>query len=153
MRILLFVLSFFVSAVSYAQEPYNLRVLEVVDGDTVRIEAPFLPKELKPFLLLRIRGVDTPEQGRRARCSRENMASLQAKIFAEQEISNGKQVRVIIASWDKYGGRVLGDVIIDGIKLSDKIVAHGYGVRYTGRGTKKDWCRLKKLFYVWLEFS
>lgn len=140
MRILLFVLSFFYVTVASAQEPYSLRVLEVIDGDTVRIEAPFLPKELKPYLLLRIYGIDTPEKGQRAKCRRENMASLQAKLFAEQEISNGKMIRVIIKSWDKYGGRILGDVVIDGIKLSDKIIAQGYGVRYKGKGPKKDWC-------------
>lgn len=140
MRTLLLILSFFYVTVATAQEPYNLRVLGVVDGDTVRIEAPFLPKELKPYLLLRVYGVDTPEKGRLAKCSRENIASLQAKLFVEQEISNGKMIRIVIKSWDKYGGRILGDVIIDGIPLSKKIVAQGYGVPYKGKGKKKDWC-------------
>jgi endonuclease YncB( thermonuclease family) len=141
MRILFtFIFAILFSATTYAQEQYNLRVLGVVDGDTVRIEAPFLPKELKPYLLLRVYGVDTPEKGARARCSEENMASLKAKLFVEQEISYGKMIRVVIRSWDKYGGRILGDVIIDGIPLSQKLIAQKYAVKYKGKGKKKDWC-------------
>jgi endonuclease YncB( thermonuclease family) len=39
----------------------------------------------------------------------------------------------------KYGGRVLGDVIIDGEPLSKKLIASGYAIPYDG-GTKKSWC-------------
>ena len=46
---------------SAAANPYDYRVIRVLDGDTVEFDAPFLPKELKQVLKLRIEGVDTPE--------------------------------------------------------------------------------------------
>ena len=134
-----FLLSFFFVSTTNAEQ-YSFKVLRVVDGDTVEIEAPFLPKELKQSLLLRINGVHVPEKGTRAKCPEENMASLRAKLFVEQEISNGKNVLILIRSWDKYGGRILGDVLIDGIPLSQKLLSRKYAVPYNGRGKKKDWC-------------
>ena len=131
---------FFVSSVS--AEQYSFRVLRVIDGDTVQIDAPFLPKELHQTLLVRINGVDTPEKGKRARCDYEDKLSQQAKLFVELELRNAKSVLVQLKGWDKYGGRVLGDIIIDGIPLSKKLVAQNYAVPYFGKGKKKDWCQL-----------
>ena len=47
-------------------------VLRVVDGDSIKISAPFLPHPLPSTLILRLRGVDTPEVGWRASCSEES---------------------------------------------------------------------------------
>jgi endonuclease YncB( thermonuclease family) len=123
-------------------ELYSFKVLRVIDGDTVQIDAPFLPKELHQTILIRIHGVDTPEKGNRAKCDYENKLSQQAKLFVELELRSAKNVLVQLKSWDKYGGRVLGDLIIDGIPLSKKLVAQNYAVPYFGKGKKKDWCQL-----------
>jgi micrococcal nuclease len=119
---------------------YDYKVLRTIDGDTVEFAANFLPEPLKPKLSLRILGIDTPEKGPRAQCSDENMKSLKAKLFTEQEINNAKDVKIFIKEWDKYGGRVLGDVILDGKPLSQKLIESGYAVAYDG-GKKGDWCR------------
>ncbi len=66
--------------------PYDYQILRVIDGDTVEFEADFLPGALKQKLSLRVYGVDTPEKGPRAHCSDENLKSLNAKLFTEQEI-------------------------------------------------------------------
>lgn len=130
---------FFTSIANADQYPF--KVLRVVDGDTVQIDAPFLPKELKQTLLVRIYGIDTPEKGHRARCDFEDKLSQQAKLFVEIELRNAKNVMVQIRGWDKYGGRILGDLIIDGIPLSKKLIAQNYAVPYFGKGRKKDWCQ------------
>ena len=91
---------------------------------------------------MRIHGVDTPEKGKRARCDYEDKLSQQAKLFVELELRNAKNVLVQLKTWDKYGGRVLGDIIIDGIPLSKKLIAQNYAVSYFGKGKKKDWCQL-----------
>jgi endonuclease YncB( thermonuclease family) len=119
----------------------DYKVIRVVDGDTVEFEAPFLIPELGHSLKLRVLGVDTPEKGRAAKCNKEEQKSLQAKLFTEQQISNGKKVVVYIKSWDKYGGRVLGDVIIDGKPLSTMLLESKYAVPYNGKGAKNDWCQ------------
>lgn len=125
---------------SYSTER-NYKILRVVDGDTVEFEASFLIPELGKTLKMRILGVDTPEKGKAAKCDKEEQASLRAKLFTEQEISKGKKIVLLIKKWDKYGGRVLGDVIIDGKSLSVKLIENNYAVPYYGKGVKNDWCK------------
>ena len=134
--IILFVLLY--SSISYGSV-YDYKVLKVIDGDTVEIEANYLPDPLKKVLSLRLYGIDTPEKGFRAKCEYENMRALKAKLFTEQEISKSKVIKVEIKSWDKYGGRVLGDLILDGERLTDRLEKNGYGVKYFGK-TKPNWC-------------
>ena len=140
MKIVVFIFALFISSSLHAQELYRFKIIEIIDGDTIRIDAPFLPKELKQTLLLRIYGVNTPEKGFRAKCSRENLMALNAKSYVEQEIKNGKDIFVILYKWDKYGGRVLGDLIIDGVPLNQKLIESNYATPYYGKGKKKNWC-------------
>jgi len=142
MRFVLFLLLTLFSSTLVKAELYSFKVLRVIDGDTVQIDASFLPKELGQILSVRIHGVDTPEKGKRARCDYEDKLSQQAKLFVELELRNAKNVLVQLKTWDKYGGRVLGDIIIDGIPLSKKLIAQNYAVSYFGKGKKKDWCQL-----------
>lgn len=121
--------------------PYDYKVTRIIDGDTVEIEVPFLPKELGNHLSIRVLGVDTPEKGHRAKCELENTKAVSASSFTTSEVFDAKSVKIIIKSWDKYGGRILGDIIIDGIPLSTKLIQKGYAVPYSGKGQKKDWCK------------
>jgi len=132
----LFVLAFFCYAKA---NPYQYQVLRVIDGDTIEFYAEFLPAPIKPVLHLRILGVDTPEKGARAHCPKESLASLNAKLFVEQEVFRASSIEVYIKDWDKYGGRVLGDLILDGEALSTKLIRNGYAREYDG-GQKSDWC-------------
>lgn len=129
----------FVSVAS-AQTPTTLSVLRIIDGDTVIISAPFLPDPLNKQLYLRINGVDTPESGKKAKCVSERNKAAEAKEFVEQEIYNAKTLVVQISKWDKYGGRVLGDILINDIPLSQKLIDSGLAREYNGE-KKKGWCR------------
>lgn len=130
-------------AVTYLERPtqYPFPVTRVIDGDTVEIEAPFLPVELKQKLSVRLFGIDTPEKEPNAKCALENMKSLRAKLFVEQELSHAKEVRVVLKSWDKYGGRVLGDVLLDGRSLSQMMIDKGHAISYNGEKKTMDWCK------------
>ena len=114
-------------------------ITRVIDGDTVAFEAKFLPPPLKPELSLRIYGVDTPEKGARAKCQQENDRGQAATQFTYNTIRLAKTYRIVIQSWDKYGGRVLGDVIVDGISLRDLLIRNGYAREYYG-DAKLSWC-------------
>jgi endonuclease YncB( thermonuclease family) len=129
---------FSISAASFAN-PYDYKVTRVIDGDTVAFEAKFLPAPLKPELSIRVLGVDTPEKGHRASCPKEAEAALKASAFTKDAIKNGKKVQILIEKHDKYGGRVLGDVIIDGKKLSELLIANGHARPYFGE-KKESWC-------------
>lgn len=139
MRTAIFAILLSVSTPAYGNL-YDWPVTRVIDGDTVEVAVDFLPVELKPFLHVRILGVDTPEKGPRAKCHLEESLSLRAKLFTTQEISHAKKVQILVKSWDKYGSRILGDVIIDGKPLSKELIKNGYAKPYYGKGKKFNWC-------------
>jgi len=118
---------------------YNYKLTRVLDGDTVAFEANFLPEPLKKELSIRVYGVDTPEKGFRAKCESENTKGLAATEFTKKSIANAKKIEVAIANWDKFGGRVLGDIILDGQSLRSLLIKNGYAREYYGEA-KQSWC-------------
>ena len=119
---------------------YDAQILRVTDGDTVVIAAPFLPKPLKPELAIRVFGVDTPEKGHRAQCESENARGQAATAFTKQAVAQATQRQIVIMDWDKYGGRVLGDVILNGQSLRQMLIANGHAREYYGEA-KQSWCQ------------
>ena len=131
-----------VVAFAQKQKPgvtYDAKVLRIIDGDTVAFSAPFLPDPLKKELSIRVFGVDTPEKGHRAQCQSENLLGKAASNFTKDSIANAKKLQIVLMDWDKYGGRVLGDVIIDGQSLRMLLINKGYAREYYGE-KKQSWC-------------
>ena len=126
-------------AVSQAQSLYDFRVIRVLDGDTVEIDAPFLPIELKQVLKLRIIEVDTPEKGSLSKCQKEAELALAATRFTQRVVASSTKHQIKLVSWDKYGGRVLGDLYLDGKSLKDMLLKTGHARPYDG-GKKASWC-------------
>jgi micrococcal nuclease len=118
---------------------YEAQILKVNDGDTVVIAAPYLPAPLKPQLAVRIYGVDTPEKGFRAKCESENQRGLAATEFTKNAVKQSRQRFVVLYDWDKFGGRVLGDIILDGQSLRAMLIANGFAREYFG-DAKQSWC-------------
>jgi endonuclease YncB( thermonuclease family) len=118
---------------------YDAQILRVSDGDTIVIAAPFLPAPLKPQLAVRIFGVDTPEKGGRAQCPQEAQRGEQATKFTQQLVQSGRQFQVVLYGWDKFGGRVLGDIIVDGQSVRQGLIANGLAREYYGEA-KQSWC-------------
>ena len=118
---------------------YDAQIIRVSDGDTIVISAPFLPAPLKPELAVRIFGVDTPEKGHRAQCPQENERALIASQFTKTAIANSKKHQVTLYAWDKFGGRVLGDIIVDGKSIRQGLIANGLAREYYG-DAKQSWC-------------
>lgn len=124
---------------SKAHEIEPPTVIRVVDGDTIKIKVD-LPHPLPKVLNLRINQIDTPEKGHRAKCSKERVLAAKATRFSHDLIRKAKRVEVRISKWGKYGGRVLGDIALDGVYLSDLLLAEGLAMPYRGKGPKHDWC-------------
>ena len=118
---------------------YDANILKVSDGDTVVIAAPFLPSPLKPQLAIRIYGVDTPEKGFRAKCPQEDARGKAATEFTTALVSKSQKRQVTLYDWDKFGGRVLGDIILDGKSLREQLISNGYARAYFGE-QKQSWC-------------
>ena len=122
---------------------YDAQILRVSDGDTVVIAAPFLPAPLKPELAVRVFGVDTPEKGHRALCPSEAQRGEAASAFTKNAIATaatqGAKFQATLYGWDKFGGRVLGDILINGQSLRAALISNGFAREYYGEA-KQSWC-------------
>lgn len=118
---------------------YKAVINRIIDGDTVVIQAPYLPKPLKPEIAVRIYGVDTPEKGFRAKCPEEDAKGHAATDFTTAAIKAATKFQVSLLEWDKYGGRVLGDIILDGKSLRKMLIDQDMAREYFG-DAKKPWC-------------
>lgn len=119
---------------------YDFAITRVIDGDTVEFKSDFLPLPLKQVLSIRVFGVDTPEKGFRADCDSEAAKGLAASEFTKKQIAEANKLQVVIMDWDKFGGRVLGDILVDGKSLRGMLIAKGYAREYYG-DKKKSWCQ------------
>ena len=118
---------------------YDAVITRVIDGDTVAFQAPFLPDPLKKELSIRVFGVDTPEKGFRAKCPSEDQRGQAATAFTKQAVANSQKRQIVLMDWDKYGGRVLGDVLLDGKSLRQALISQGFAREYYGEA-KTSWC-------------
>jgi endonuclease YncB( thermonuclease family) len=123
---------------------YDAKILRITDGDTVVIAAPFLPAPLKPELAVRVYGVDTPEKGFRAQCESEKQRGEAASAFTKNAINSaaatGGKFQATLYGWDKFGGRVLGDILVNGQSLRAALIANGFAREYYGEA-KQSWCQ------------
>lgn len=118
---------------------YDAQIIRVSDGDTIVIAAPFLPAPLKPELAVRIYGVDTPEKGYRAQCAQEDQRARLASQYISQMIAQGGRIQITLYDWDKFGGRVLGDIIVNGQSVRAALIQNGLAREYYGEA-KTSWC-------------
>ena len=118
---------------------YDATITRVIDGDTVAFQANWLPEPLKKELSIRVFGVDTPEKGFRAKCPQEDARGQAATDFTKSAVAKAKKRQIILMDWDKYGGRVLGDVLLDGYSLRHMLMANGFAREYYGEA-KTSWC-------------
>lgn len=106
---------------------YNVKYLRVIDGDTFvgNVDLGF-----GIFLMekhVRVMHVNAPEKN--------TPEGVVAKAFTEQVIHNTKNLSIkVFERQDKYG-RILAEVMVDGVLLSDMLIKEGHGKPYEG-GTK-----------------
>lgn len=131
------------AAFAQKQKPgviYDVEITRVKDGDTVAFKAPWLPDPLPKELAVRVFGVDTPEKGHRAQCPQEDARGKAATNFTTQAVMQAQRRQVMLMDWDKFGGRVLGDIILDGKSLRQMLIANGFAREYYGEA-KQSWCQ------------
>lgn len=122
--------------------PVSADVIKIIDGDTIVVKAKiWLNQDLETAV--RLRGVDAPEI--KGKCPEEIYLAQQAKHFIENKIS--KNVFLYNISLDKYGGRVVANVVYyDSVAkinkdLGSELLQNNLGIVYNG-GHKKSWCKL-----------
>lgn len=122
---------------------YAWRVTQIVDGDTFKVSAPWLPSPVggpKKEIAVRVQGIDTPEKAPRAKCAREASLAQAATDYSRREFLAAKEVLVEVAGEDKYF-RLLGDLWLDGVPLSYKLLQAGLAAEYDGGEKVNYWCQ------------
>ena len=100
------------------------------DGDTCYVTMPALPKSLSK-MTVRILGIDTPEL--RGKCSKEKELAMKARIFANRTFREARVIEFKDLKWDKYGGRILSNVYLDGYLYADMIINEQLARPYDGK--------------------
>ena len=118
---------------------YDVKVIKVVDGDTVDVDIDLGFGVMLKDERVRIMGIDTPES--RTRDKVEDLFGEAAKARLKELMVNGGK---LITTEDKKGedmkgkfGRILGDFIVDGRKVTEILVEEGHAVAYFG-GSKEE---------------
>jgi endonuclease YncB( thermonuclease family) len=83
--------------------------------------------------------VDTPEKGFRAKCANEDQRGQAASAFTKNAVAQSQKRQVVLYSWDKFGGRVLGDILLNGQSLRAMLIQNGFAREYFGEA-KTSWC-------------
>ncbi len=125
----------YVTAGETLEGPYEAAVVQVVDGDTLRVRARiWLGTDVE--LLVRIDGIDTPEI--RGKCAREKELAARARALTESLVAGGA-VRLHDVRYGKYAGRVVARVVVGGEDIADLLLAAGLAHAYGG-GAREPWC-------------
>lgn len=106
--------------------PYNAIVTEVHDGDTIKVDID-LGFGIVFYIAVRVFGINAPELSTEAgKVSRD---------FARLLLPVGTPIRLFSHSWDKYGGRIDGEIHYtntDGVQqdFAETMINSGHAVAY-----------------------
>jgi micrococcal nuclease len=110
--------------------------MRVIDGDTVEVRAHVWLDQMI-VTKVRLKSIDAPEF--RTACPEEarKAAASQEALMA---LLHGGRAYLTGLARDKYGGRVLGDLLTqDGRTISQIMLASGHARPYAG-GRRQGWC-------------
>ena len=111
---------------------YSCTVERVVDGDTIDVVLD-LGFDILYKSRVRLYGIDTPES--RTRNLDEKARGKMAGAFLKKAIEEGTKVVIQTEVKDSKGkyGRVLGNVVVDGVNINKKMIESYLAVAYFGQ--------------------
>tara|TARA_R110000796_G_scaffold124600_1_gene239039 strand:- start:968 stop:1327 length:360 start_codon:yes stop_codon:yes gene_type:complete len=114
---------------------YRCELIRVIDGDTIDVSIDLGFKVWLKKERVRLLGINTPES--RTRNLAEKKLGLESKARLKELLP---KKFTIITHKDAKGkfGRILGEPIVDGYNICDKMVEEGHARPYYG-GTKTPW--------------
>ena len=114
------------------------KVVKVYDGDTITVATP-LHFDNSPIyrFSVRLRGIDCPEI--RTKNDNEKTCGKKAKQIMMDQVLN-KVVTFENVDYDKYG-RILADVFINGVNITQTLLEQRLAVEYNGgkKVSPEDW--------------
>ena len=115
---------------------YACEVKRVVDGDTIDVVLD-LGFDILHKSRVRLYGIDTPES--RTRNLDEKARGKMAGAYLKEAVEKGEKVVIQTKLKDSRGkfGRVLGEIIVDGVNINQSMVDNYLAVAYFGQ-SKED---------------
>jgi endonuclease YncB( thermonuclease family) len=113
------------------------RIEDIYDGDTVKIIVLF--GDMPVRFSLRILGIDAPEiKNGEGRLPEEHKAAIKVRDYM-RSLFPTNIAKICIRDWDKYGGRVLGELFLETGENVAEILIHGGWARPYHGEKKKPW--------------
>src|SRR4051794_23915116 len=108
--------------------PYRGVVDDVHDGDTVYVKLD-VGFDLTVYARVRINGINAPELA--------TAAGKAARDYARKVLPNGTAVEVVSLGWDKFGGRIEGQIKAPALgDFASAMIAAGHAKPWDGRGVR-----------------
>ena len=134
------ILFLFITSSAYAESFGDYIGAEYVrnyDGDTITFNLREFHPIIGKGISVRVNGIDTPEI--RGKCKAEKELARQAKELIGALLSKANKIDLLNLQRGKYF-RLIADVIVDGINISDALIDADLAVRYDGGKKVKGWC-------------
>lgn len=136
---IIFLILILLASPAHAQEFYVYKPVKITDGDTIKLDVSKESPLIKKLgLSVRIKGIDTPEKGSKAKCDKENVLGQQATKFTNDLVGN-KELLLSEVKNDRYGGRIVANVKVGGVDIAQELLKKGLA-RVYNREKKKSWC-------------
>ena len=136
---IIFLILILLASPAHAQEFYVYKPVKITDGDTIKLDVSKESPLIKKLgLSVRIKGIDTPEKGSKAKCDKENALGQQATKFTTDLVGN-KELLLSEVKNDKFGGRIVANVKVGSVDIAQELLKKGLARVYNGE-KKKSWC-------------
>ena len=136
---IIFLILILLASPAHAQEFYVYKPVKITDGDTIKLDVSKESPLIKKLgLSVRIKGIDTPEKGSKAKCDKENALGQQASKYTTELVGN-KELLLSEVKNDRYGGRIVANVKVGGVDIAQELLKKGLARVYNGE-KKKSWC-------------
>ena len=117
--------------------PIPALVVEVIDGDTLTVEARIWLGQ-NVTTRVRLAGIDTPEI--RGDCDAETVLADHARRHVV-DLLGQREVTLHDVRYGTYAGRVMARVEAgEAIDVAADLLAAGFALPYNGRGPRPEWC-------------
>jgi len=111
---------------------YKAKIVKIVDGDTIDVDIDLGFDIILSKQRIRLYGIDTPES--RTRDKEEKFYGKLSTKFLKDQCKNSSNI-FIKTHLDKKGkfGRILGEIIVDGVNVNKVMVENYMAVEYYGQ--------------------
>ena len=115
---------------------YRARVKRIIDGDTIRVDIDLGFDLFLANQTIRLHGIDAPES--RTKDKEEKYYGNLAKEFLNDYCPKGSEIKIrTIKDGKGKFGRILGDIIMNGVSLNEQMVEENLAVFYDGQSKEE----------------